>query len=250
MLLKKIAVAFTMPQLQKQAEQLANKLQLPLVAITDTQYDFLLVYTEKHLEICPFNQPTLGTIYIDFLTGKLGFRRSHTFIKNELLAKAIGVKGNQQLNVLDTTAGLGRDSFILACLGCNVIMLERSPIIAVLLEDGLTRLLATEKLNLSLIQTNAIEYLKQLDEKNYPEVIYLDPMYPHRTKSALVKKEMRVIRELVGDDEDAEQLVLLAIKRAKKRVVVKRPRLAPALSEQKPDIIYTGKQHRFDVYLV
>ncbi len=249
----KIAVTFSEPLLQAKAAALAYQLQLPLVEADHSPYDFLLVYTPQHLEICPIKAFSTGSLHIDFLTGKAGYRRSHTFIKNELLAKAVGVKGNSTLSVIDATAGLGRDSFILACLGCSVTLLERSPVMAALLEDGLQRLNAVQEysaeLVLSLIHTNASQYLARLDPLSYPDVIYLDPMYPHRTKSALVKKEMRIIREIVGEDQDAEQLLAIARTRAKKRIVVKRPRLAPALGQQVADFSYSGKQHRFDVYL-
>ncbi len=254
MSINNIAISFTAAHLQTKAELLAAQLKFPVTVLTANQYDFLLVYTEQHLEIRPINQPTLGPVYIDFLAGKLGYRRSHTFIKNELLAKAIGVKGNNALKVIDATAGLGRDSFILACLGCQVIMLERSVIMATLLNDGLQRLMATQALSdplsLQLVNDFAQNYLEQLIDTEFPQVIYLDPMYPHRTKTALVKKELRVLRALVGDDPDADQLFQIALKRAKNRVVVKRPRLAPAINNQKPDHSHIGKQHRFDVYLI
>lgn len=251
---KKIAITFTTDALREKAALLAEQLQLPLVDITTSTYDFLLVYQDDFLEIRPLHDATLGPFHIDFTKGKSGFRRSHTFIKNELLAKAVGVKGHQTLHVMDATAGLGRDSFVLACLGCKVTLLERSPIVSALLKDGLTRWLAQEKnpekLSLTLIQTDAIDYLTTLKTLDFPDVIYLDPMYPHRTQSALVKKEMRIIRTFVGKDDDADSLLRMALQRAIKRVVVKRPRLAPTLSALKPTIVFSGKQHRFDVYLM
>ena len=73
-------------------------------------------------------------------------------------------------------------------------------------------------------------------------------MYPHSTKSALAKKEMRFLRQLVGDDIDAANLLALALVCAKQRVVVKRPRLAPYLAKFKPQHSIFGKQHRLDVY--
>jgi 16S rRNA (guanine1516-N2)-methyltransferase len=188
---------------------------------------------------------------IDFLTGKLGYRSKH--LANELLAKAVGVKKNQTLSVIDATAGLGRDGFILACLGCEVTMLERSPMIAELLQEALTRALANDdfaqRLSLKLINIDANSYLQALAPDEFPDVIYLDPMHPVRTKSALVKKDIRLLREVVGEDLDADNLLLTALGRAKRRVVVKRPRLAEPLAKRKPDIVKAGKHSRFDIYL-
>ena len=152
--------------------------------------------------------------------------------------------------MLDVTAGLGRDAFVLALLGCKVTMCERSRILCDVLQDGLQR---AEKeawfraLSLTLINIDAVDYLKNINIK--PDVIYIDPMFPEKTKSALVKKEMRVLREVVGDDKDAEELFTIALKQAKKRVVVKRARLAPAVTAHKPQIVFTGESSRFDVYI-
>lgn len=192
-------------------------------------------------------------LQIDFLTGKIAYRLKNSSIKNELLARAIGIKNQHKPSVLDTTAGLGRDGFLLAYLGCEVTLIERSPEIAIALKDALTLALAHSTyahLKINLIHSDAKKYLAQLNTSEYPDVIYLDPMYPHRTKSALVKKEMRILRSLVGDDEDAPALLQLALQHAKQRVVVKRPRLAEPLGGIKADFCIEGTQQRFDVYLV
>ena len=191
------------------------------------------------------------SICIDFLSGKLHYRRQSLRGKNELIAKAIGMQSKQKLSVLDATAGLGRDAFILATLGCDVIMCERSPVVYEALRDGLIRAAHADwfrDLSLKLIHQDAFHYLSTIDKNYYPDVIYIDPMFPARKKSALVKKEMRLLRAIVGDDLDSEKLLLTALRIAKKRVVVKRARLAPAISDQKPDVLYEGKSSRFDVY--
>lgn len=193
----------------------------------------------------------MSDLYVDFLQGETGYRLRRVSIGSELLAKAIGVTGNKKPIVLDVTAGLGRDGFVLATLGCEVTLVERSPVVAAALQDALQRALADPKysqLKIHLIHTDAIKYLQQLE--NFPDVIYLDPMYPHRTKSALVKKEMRILRELVGEDTDAPDLLKLALQRAKQRVVVKRPCSAMPLGDLKPHHAIQGKQHRFDVYII
>ncbi|OGQ95397.1 MAG: hypothetical protein A2521_06630, partial [Deltaproteobacteria bacterium RIFOXYD12_FULL_57_12] len=152
----------------------------------------------------------------------------------------------------DATAGLGRDAFVLASLGCSVHMIERSPVIAALLADGLERA-ATEPEIAALIQQRlrlTVADSKEIFQTEHPEVIYLDPMYPHRSKSALVKKEMRCIRALVGDDPDAPALVLAALNSASARVVVKRPRLAPPVVDlPRAAMAILSKNSRYDIYL-
>jgi 16S rRNA (guanine1516-N2)-methyltransferase len=187
-------------------------------------------------------------LYIDFAEGKENHRR--LFRGKELVAKAVGYKKSQSLTVIDATAGLGRDAFVLASLGCQVRLIERSPTLAALLKDGLLRAaqdpqLADIAARMTFIHDNAVTLLPSLTA----DVVYLDPMYPHRTKSALVKKEMRILRDVVGDDADADKLLAIALQCATKRVVVKRPRLAETLNAVKPDIVYAGKNSRFDVYL-
>ena len=101
--------------------------------------------------------------------------------------------------------------------------------------------------NMRLLDVNCLAELDPATD--YADVVYLDPMYPHKQKSALVKKEMRIFQYLVGADLDADQLLLPALQLATKRVVVKRPDYAPFLDEQKPHFSQTTKNHRFDVYM-
>lgn len=162
--------------------------------------------------------------------------------------------------VLDATAGLGRDAFVLASLGCKVQMVERNPVVAALLDDGLSRAKCDPEIGgwvaqrMSLIHASSHDALNQLiEDENFiqPDVVYLDPMYPHpeNKKSALVKKEMRVFQSLVGFDLDADELLNPAMLLAKKRVVVKRPDYADWLNHQKPSMAIETKKNRFDVYV-
>src|SRR5690606_31731336 len=146
--------------------------------------------------------------------------------------------------VLDLPAGLGRDAFVLASLGCAVQLVERSPIVFALLEDGLTRArqfaaeqdqeLAQILARMQAYRAQAADYLQGLADD--VDVIYLDPMFPERDKTADVKKEMRAFHSLVGRDEDAGDLLSLALQKARYRVVVKRPRRAPFLADWHPAI--------------
>jgi 16S rRNA (guanine1516-N2)-methyltransferase len=184
-----------------------------------------------------------------FLQGAFAYRLRHP--QKELLAKAIGVKKNQPLIVIDATAGLGRDGFLLATLGCEVLLLERHSFIAERLQQALQQALQSpsyQHLKIKLLPIDARDYLQKLSKENYPDVIYLDPMFPERRKSALVKKEMQLLQALIGEDKDADELFTIALQRAKKRVVVKRPLSAPPLQNKPPHHSLKGKNTRFDVY--
>jgi 16S rRNA (guanine1516-N2)-methyltransferase len=246
-----IAVTYSHPDLRLSAEVLAKKLNLICLEHPEAAYPYLLCFTNTHLELQVIKGESLGgPLFVDFLKGPVAYRRVHGGGRKELLAKAVGVKPQNNLLVLDATAGLGRDGFVLASLGCRVQCIERSAIIAALLQDGIDRLKLSDIIELSLIVADANDYMRNLSENKYPDVVYLDPMYPVRTKSALVKKELRILRDMVGEDQDASQLLHSALLIAKKRVVVKRPLLAPLLDNAiKPSVVYQGKTSRFDVYL-
>jgi 16S rRNA (guanine1516-N2)-methyltransferase len=191
---------------------------------------------------------------IDFLQGTLRYRADHLQGRNELIAKAIGWKKGCSLHVFDTTAGLGREAFLLAALGCQVTLFERHPVISKLLKDGLCRALLDEKLapiihRMTLNEACAIDYMQNTPFNDPPDVIYCDPMFEAVKKSALVKKEMQLLQTVVGEDSDGQQLVALALQKAKKRVVVKRALFAPVLAEN-PQLVLKARSHRFDIYLV
>lgn len=151
------------------------------------------------------------------------------------------------MRIVDATAGWGRDAAILASFGAEVLMLERQPMMAALLADGLNRLPPNTTLKLSLLHMDARQYFQSLTEPDYPDVIYIDPMHPARQKSALVKKDMQVLQRLIGSDTDVSALIQLAITCTRQRVVVKWPQREPALLQ--PDASISGKTVRFDIYL-
>jgi 16S rRNA (guanine1516-N2)-methyltransferase len=251
-----IAVAAAAPALQHQAVELAGELELPLATDTcDSQFAYLLILTPERLELRVQGPNVPGPVYADFSGGPLAYRRRFGGGRQQPLAKAVGLKGGVNPRVLDATAGLGRDAFVLACLGCTVQLVERSPIIAALLRQGLERAAQDPEIGtwvperLSLTVADSRVFMSNLDEAQRPNVVYLDPMYPHRSKSALVKKAMRLLRPIVGEDEDAPALLAAALQCARRRVVVKRPRLASSLEGPKPSLSITAKNTRFDVYL-
>ena len=193
-----------------------------------------------------------GAVRVDFVEGAVAHRRLFGGGTGQMIAKAVGVQPGVRPQVLDATAGLGRDAFVLASLGCNMTLIERQPLIAALLEDGLVRARGSAEVaaiaaQMRLLQGNAIELLSAWADEA-PQVIYLDPMFPHRDKSALVKKEMRLFRPLVGDDLDAPALLAAALALASHRVVVKRPRKAPCIDGAKPTYVLEGKSSRYDIY--
>ena len=201
------------------------------------------------------DQDNLGMtpMVIDFLSGKTAYRRKYGHAGGEAISKAVGIKKGHRPNIVDATAGLGRDAFVLATMGCRVHMIERSKVIAKLLEDGLRRAEQDEKIGTMIKENLSLTYGDSQQELLHtpfePEVIYLDPMFPHKEKSALVKKEMRILQDVVGQDEDADELLKVSLHIATKRVVVKRPAYADFLAEIKPHTSIKPKKHRFDIYL-
>jgi 16S rRNA (guanine1516-N2)-methyltransferase len=255
-----IALYSASNQLGEVLQQLAGKLQIPLVDTVDASYDFLLIVKPWPTEpgyLCQLQQTGTrapGPVFVDFTAGKSAHRRQYGGGRKQALARAIGMRAGHNPNVLDVTAGLGRDAYVLASLGCHVTLLERRPVIFELLNNGIARARQDPQTadianSMELIYADANEYLANLPVDSAFDVIYLDPMYPERGKSALVKKEMRYFHAIAGKDEDADTLLLLALQCAPRRVVVKRPAPASALAEKKPDAIVSSKNTRYDIYL-
>ncbi len=213
-----------------------------------------LVQTPERLELRKLDEPKLGAIAVNFVDGTMAHRRKFGGGRGEAVAKAVGIKGDYLPTVIDATAGLGRDAFVLAAIGCKVQLIERNPVVSALLEDGLTRAYQDPEIGefmqsrMVLLPFHTISEYANANAKPV-DVVYFDPMFPHKQKSALVKKEMRVFQHLVGADLDSDDFFQPAKQVARKRVVVKRPDYAPFIADQKPDFSQTTKNHRFDVYL-
>ena len=232
-----------------QALDWAQRLGLPL---EDVEAEFALQVTDDGLQLQQLGADSSGPVRVDFVEGAVAHRRLFGGGSGQMIAKAVGIQPGVRPRVLDATAGLGKDAFVLASLGCNMSLIERQPIIAALLEDGLARGLRDREVGqiiaqMRLLTGNSIDLIRAW-EGEPPQVIYLDPMFPHREKTALVKKEMRLFRPLVGDDMDAPALLEAALALATHRVVVKRPRKAPCIDGPKPSYALDGKSSRYDIY--
>lgn len=236
----------------EKAKLLGVELNLP-VYTEKPSYEFLLIVEDEIVSLLDTKEKTNKPFYIDFASGKNIHRKKYGGGRGEDIAKAIGLNKSSQLTILDSTAGLGQDSFVMASLGANITMLERSPIIFTLLQNGLER--GQEQPEISDIikrmtahNIGAKEYIEQTAK--IFDVIYIDPMYPKKEKSALPKKEMVIFRQIVGDDIDSDEILPLALTKAKKRVVVKRPIGAPFLNNTQSSHSINGKVCRFDIYVI
>ena len=187
-----------------------------------------------------------------FIEGPILHRLKYGKGRGQNLAKAVGMKFNKNRNIIDATAGLGYDSFILASLGAKVTLIERSQKMHELLQNGINEGISfggeIEKI------INRMELLfgdsKDILPKLTPEVIMIDTMYKDRKKTALVKNNMRLVREIVGPDSDYIELLKVALNCAKNRVVLKQPRYAEPIKDiKKCSHQILGKTIRYDIFM-
>jgi 16S rRNA (guanine1516-N2)-methyltransferase len=237
------------------AAAIAAHLDVPVVAPDAADsIDVLLAITPERLEA---RQPgsRVGPVFAEFAGGTFGHRRAMP-LRQEALVRAVGFR-SAPLEVIDATAGLGRDAMVLAAAGCRVLAIERHPVTHALLADGLARaardpaLAAVIEERLTLIEADAATVLAARVAP--PDVVYLDPMFPERTGSTVAKKELRLLGLLAAAAEDAEALFAAALRSGAARVVVKRPRLAPPLEAPGAPPVTSrllGRSSRFDVYVL
>lgn len=222
---------------------------LPRVASEcDVAFSHILVATEARLELRQ-TQGRVGPVFVDFLSSALTERRKSGGGFRQEMARAVGLGKGRRPHVVDATAGLGKDAFVLAALGCSVTAIERNPIVFALLSDGFTRAAASPEVAeiIGRMKWFLADAAGSLGMHN-PEVVYLDPMYPEKTKRALPKKEMQTFHDLVGRDMDAQALLEAALSSTAERVVVKRPKGAPHLGNQIPQGKIESKNTRYDLY--
>ena len=194
-----------------------------------------------------------GELRVDFVSGAVAHRLRFGGGRGQALAKAMGLRAGKTPTIVDATAGLGRDSFLLASLGAQVVLIERSEEMHSLLVQGMKRAVQEggefrEIIGrMTLLKGDAKDLLAELSG----EAILIDPMHPPRHNSALVKRELRQVREIVGTDDDASDLVRVALKTARNRVVLKWPAKADPISGIRAcSHQIQGKSTRYDVFMV
>ncbi|MDT6939531.1 class I SAM-dependent methyltransferase [Brucella pseudogrignonensis] len=191
-------------------------------------------------------------LVVDFVGGAVGHRFRSGEGRGQALAKAAGLTKGVTPEIVDATAGLGRDAFLLASLGAKVTLIERSERMHALLADALAKAAAEGGQYAETVARMTLLYgdSSQLLPELKPQVVLVDPMHPPRGNSALVKKEMRQIREIVGTDPDSEKLMHVALEHAQNRVVLKWPlRAEPMAGIRKPSHQILGKSTRYDVFV-
>jgi len=255
-----LSISYGSTESQQAAINFAKAHKLSCSPYSETNSTFCLNFNREYIELRD-NEKNIS-IHIDFISGNLAHRQKYGGGRGQSIAKAIGLKqGTAPPSVLDATAGLAKDAYVLACLGCTMTLIERSPIITELITDGIHRakedkhFKAVLEKGFKVINQSSIEYLTRLANKSAHEnshfdVVYLDPMYPDKKKSASVKKNMQILQKLLGKDEDTQELLNVALKVAKKRVVVKRPKGAENLTELKPAYTVESKNTRYDIYII
>lgn len=196
-----------------------------------------------------FHSADLGIMCFDFEELIQYHQRQHYALSKEPLARALGIKGEEKPLVWDTTCGTGKDSLLLYIFGAKLKSFERHPAIYLLLKDAQRRF----PLNFSIVFGDASELLlEEKSDNQRPDCIYYDPMFPEKVgskKSALPRKEMRIFKDMVGEDLDSSDFLEWALKTAKSRVVVKRSLNAEPLKKN-PTASYKGKSTRYDMYKI
>ena len=248
-----LAVVFADQADHATSQALATLLAVPLLEINSldkhSPWQFYLGYRDGALKLLDAASLKKGGLMVE-IEPRPGEQASYPAPKKDLLAQAVGKKTQ---TIIDATCGWAQDSLALFRMGYQVSCIERSPVMAALIRDGLQRLAQKDWVQNRQLQVpelmagNAIDLLAALPET--PDCIYLDPMFPpKRKKSAATRKSMSVLRDILGDDVDKQQLFQAAMQVAGKRVVVKGPDDAEPLGGQ-PSLSFTSKLLRYDVYL-
>ena len=261
-------------KLQARARAIAVQLDLPCWPHLDAERAdigqmLVMMVTPRRLELYAPDGPRRMGRPIGVEVSSIDARPGAGSRLSQPLARALGIRRHKTRTgtgprVIDATAGWGSDALLMSLLGCCVLAVERHPIVAALLRDGLERAQSRHQLleeRLELVQADARQILADLagPDRRLPEpigrfadpdVVYLDPMYPVRPpRRSLEPKPLRVLRRLVGPDDDADGLLEAACAAADRRVVVKRPRGCQPLAGARPTVSHLGKSLRYDVYV-
>lgn len=224
---------------------------IPAQGLQSCGFRFILRYEEQGLTLYSTQADAPGGLRVDFASRELQ-RRTKESLKAQNLGKALGLKSLRYPVILDATAGLGTDSFLFSAAGCRVEMLERNPLVHALLADGLQRAASVDETLKSITERMCLrqeDFLRAELATDTFDVVYLDPMFPARKKSAKSGKGMFLLQQLIAVNDDEVTMLQRAMQLARKRVVVKRAKLSPLIGERKPDISFAGSSNRFDVYL-
>lgn len=232
------------------AQALGVDLRAFIERVMPVASDSVHLCVQEGLALILPDRTKMRPLRVDFLSPEREHRRRHGGGRGQDLVRACGLHKTPTVHVIDATAGFGRDAYVLACEGAQVTLLEQHPILAAMLQDGLARARAeATAVQHTILQRMAVHFLRAQAWQEAADVVYLDPMFPPRQKSAAVKQDMQVLHRLAAPPYDVEQLLAWALQKARKRVVVKRPRLAPTLTEQLPSHQLLGQSNRFDLYL-
>ncbi len=219
-------------------------------AVGLVQKEYGLVLTDGKLELC-------GDYY------KLLKRVKPSVLHKELLVRAVKIKGKEHLRVLDCTAGLGEDSFLLAAAGWDVVLCEYNECIFSLLEDTIQRALQSEEMKdiagrMHCIKMDGKDCCDRIGGKKdlgnvgafQPDVIFLDPMFPEKTKNSLTNKKLQLFQKLESPCRTEEELFTAALSANASKVVVKRPVKGAYLAGKTPGYSIGGKTIRYDCYVL
>lgn len=240
------------------AEQLActvsDKPGLHDLALT-VQSNPLSKIIDLELTLQKLNPPL--KLLLDFNSKRSHYRKQSGGGKQQHIVRATGLHKNPGLRILDATAGLGSDSFVLACNSAIITLVEQHPILSLMLDNAVARAQQINELAdiASRMQVcsaiDSIDLIHSLNKQHHYDVIYLDPMYPSiHKKQAKAKKSMQIIQYLLQYyDDQADQLLSAALSCGVKRIVVKRPTAAKPLINKSPQSSIESSNTRYDIYI-
>lgn len=246
MLQGKLKIYVESSEYNEEAKFIANKLKANIIDDKDSINNENLILNIGSNGLSLINKNMI--LHGDFTKNMK--RLSPAKIQSELLIKAAKIKGKKEnLIAVDATAGLGEDSLLLAAAGFKVYLYENNPIIALLLKDTIERAKKLSELEeivcrMEVIEADSIKAMQELDFK--PDVVLLDPMFPERKKSALVKKKFQLLHFIESPCTDEEEMLEAAISAKPHKIVIKRPLKGEWLANRKPDYSLKGKSIRYD----
>ena len=228
----------------EKAKKLAEKLHSEIITEYNSESNLVLQYDKDGLSLVSGNMK----LYQDFT--KIIRRIKQSNLEKELLIHAAKIKGKKQdLIAIDATAGMGEDSMLLSAYGFKVNLYEKNPIIVELLKDAIDRAKQIPELKeivsrMKVFEEDSIISMQNLDY--IPDVILLDPMFPERTKSALIKKKFQILHQIETPCTNEKELLASAIKAKPKKIVIKRPLKGEFLAGVKPSYSVKGNSIRYD----